>query len=100
MLEELHKLLLELANILKKESEQNWIRAINQMLKKIESALSDGYGHKEAISYVHKTYEAINSGNGSFSDFHIWRDNLADRKRENEHLDKNKRSILELLNKE
>jgi len=100
ILEELNKLLLELADILKRESEQNWIRAVNEMLKKIECALSGECNPEEAINYVRRTYRAINSGNGSFPDFHIWRDNFSDRKKENEYLEKIRNSILELLDRE
>lgn len=99
ILKELNNLLLILVNILKKESEQNWIRAIDKMLKKVESALSGDCDPEQAINYVYSTYKVINSGNGSFSDFYIWRDNFADRKKENEQLEKVKHSILDLLSR-
>ncbi len=99
ILKELDRLLLDLSNILKKESEQNWIRAVERMLKKVECALSGESDPEEVIEYVRKTYKTINSGNGSFSDFHIWRDNFSDRKKENEQLENIKSLILEVLNR-
>lgn len=97
ILEALNKSLLDLAIILEKESEHNWQRAIDEMLKRVECALSGVYDPVEAISYVRKTYMSINSGNGSFGDFYIWRDNFSDRKRENERLEEIKNKILKLL---
>lgn len=96
-LRELHKLFVDLVNILEQESEKNWIHAIKPILERIDYGLSRSCEYEEIINYVSINFKAINAGNGSFSDFYIWRDDFADRKRANLHLATLKNEILILL---
>ena len=87
-----------LKKIMNEENENNWIRGINLI---IESLTPPDYGGKgsadEAVRYVSDTYRNMVSGNGSFSDFFIWRDDFDERVKVNKKLDRLRANIWNLI---
>lgn len=88
----------ELKKIMIRENENNWIRGVNLI---IEALTPPDYGGKgsadEAIKYVEATYRNMVSGNGSFSDFFIWRDDFDEREKANKRLDSVRADIWNLI---
>lgn len=85
--ERLRQLFNCLLTILQREHEANWIRAIHLIVDQLNAA--DGMGKQEldaTLQYVKDTYNSINKGMGSFSDFHIWRDDFEERRHLNQEL--------------
>lgn len=95
---DLLKLFNELKQIMIEENESNWIRGVNLI---IEVLTPPGYGGKEnadeAVRYVSTTYRDMVSGNGSFSDFFIWRDDFDKREIANKKLDSVRSDIWALI---
>lgn len=94
---ELNERFIELREILIREDENNWIKGINVILSKIYFALKDNDDAKETIKSVGNTYFLMNSGNGSFSDYHVWREDFDERVEANEELIKIKSNITDLI---
>lgn len=94
---ELNECFIELREILIREDENNWIRGINLILSTIHFALKDNDDAKETIKSVGNTYFFMNSGNGSFSDFHVWREDFGERVEANQELTKIKSNITDLI---
>jgi hypothetical protein len=76
--------------ILNRESENNWIRGIDLIIENIESQKND----ESLLDYVDNTFRTMLSGNGSFSDFYIWREDREERIRDNNDLEELKISIF------
>jgi len=95
---DLLRLFNELKQIMINENEDNWIRGVNLI---IESLTPPDYGGKgsvdEAVRYVETTYRNMVSGNGSFSDFFIWRDDFDEREKVNRKLDSVRSDIWNLI---
>ncbi|OLF34657.1 MULTISPECIES: hypothetical protein [unclassified Psychrobacter] len=89
---ELNNYFIELRKILIQENENNFIRGIDVILNRIQHSLNYDENAKATIESVGDTYSFMNSGNGSFSDFFIWRENFDERVEVNEVL-------IELRNK-
>ena len=79
------------------ENEDNWIKAINNILNDIQFALDNGQDIQATIRDIRYKYYLINSGNGSFTDFYICRDNLNERVEANKVLEEVKSNIVDLL---
>lgn len=94
---ELNKNFTELREILIREDENNWIRGINIILSRIHFALIDNDDPKETIRSVGNTFSSMNSGNGSFSDFHAWRENFDERVEVNKEFKTIKNNITGLV---
>ena len=94
---ELNRYFLELKNILIQENEDNWIRGINAILNGIQSALKLNKNAKATIISVGDTYSFMNSGNGSFSDFFIWREDFDERLEANKVLTNLRNNITSLI---
>jgi hypothetical protein len=75
----LNMLFNKLKVILLQENEDNFIRGINSILDMIQSSLDCNENSKATIKSVGNTYSFMNSGNGSFSDFFIWREDFNER---------------------
>jgi hypothetical protein len=96
--ERLRQLFSVLASILQREQEINWIRAIHLILDKLNNPDNlNGQKLDTTLEYVRDTYQSINKGMGSFSDFHIWRDNFKERQQANRVLDEILNEIWTLL---
>lgn len=87
----------ELREVLIQENEDNWIRGINTILSTIHFALKDDDDAKETIRNVASTYFFMNSGNGSFSDYYVWREDFDERVECNNAFMEIKNSIANLL---
>lgn len=84
---------IELRNILISEDGENWLPGINLIINDLLNAIEN---NNEAIDFVKSardTYSSINKGNGSFSDFCVWRENFDERKKANQNFDNLKKRI-------
>ncbi|WP_407333308.1 hypothetical protein [Enterovibrio sp. 27052020O] len=96
--EELLKLFVELRKILANENDSNWIRGIDLIIAALSQIdKSEKKDFEETLDYVSETYKSMVSGNGSFADFYIWRDEFKERKKENEKLDVLRSDIWSLV---
>lgn len=73
--------------ILVSEGDGNWIRGVDSIIFSLSPKSISTSSDEEAIRYAESTYKAMFRGNGSFSDFYIWRDDFEERVYENEKLD-------------
>lgn len=96
--EELLKLFIELRKVLASENESNWIRGIDLIITTLSQTNKyEKNDIEKSLEYVSKTYKSMVSGNGSFADFFIWRDEFIERKKENEKLDLLRSNIWSLI---
>ena len=79
----LNELFIQMRDALIKEHEDNWIRGINSILNQINYSLENNENIKDTIKSIGNTYSFMNNGNGSFSDFYIWREDFDERVIEN-----------------
>jgi hypothetical protein len=95
---DLLRLFIELKQVMIRENENNWIRGVNLIIEALSPPEYGGKGSAdEAVRYVENTYRNMVSGNGSFSDFFIWRDDFDDRVKANKELDRIKADIWTLI---
>ena len=73
----------QIRDTLIQENESNWIRGINSILNQINYSLASNEEAKSTIRDIYYSYSLMNRGNGSFSDFYIWREDFAERVIEN-----------------
>ena len=73
----------QIRDILIQENESNWIRGINSILNQINYSLASKEEAKSTIRDIYYSYSLMNRGNGSFSDFYIWREDFDQRVVEN-----------------
>lgn len=90
----LKKLFLRLHQILMDENELNWLPLTQSILSKINDSNAT---EVETFNYIRDSFRKCFAGNGSFSDFNIWRDNFYDRKKLNNELDRVNKEIFKLL---
>ncbi|WP_444943662.1 DUF6966 domain-containing protein [Microbulbifer sp. ZKSA006] len=83
-LQRLRALFSEIRDVLVAEGESNWINGIDLIIRKIDSQDGDC---AEKIKKVSETFESMYAGNGSFSDFMIWRDDFQERKKSNQYFE-------------
>ena len=93
----LNMLFNKLKVILLQENEDNFIRGINSILDMIQSSLEYNENAKATIKSVGNTYFFMNSGNGSFSDFFIWREDFNERVEANKVLTNLRNDITSLI---
>ena len=98
------KLLIEflnLKNILINDGECNWIRGVLSIIEKLRISIhSQGV---ESATYCKEACDAwrlMFSGNGSFSDYHLWHDDYNERVKRNIPLDSIKCNIAKILDSE
>jgi hypothetical protein len=82
----LRELFLELHAIMSAEHETNWIRGVGNIIAILGEADDDPSAARERIDEAHRSYRSMHAGNGSFSDFHIWRESFDERVRANAEL--------------
>ena len=87
----------QIRDILIQENENNWIRGINSILNQINYSLENNEKIKDTIKSIGNTYSFMNNGNGSFSDFYIWREDFDERVIENNNFMKIKNQISKIL---
>ena len=93
----LHEYFIKLKDILINENEGNWIKAINSILNDIQFSLDNEQDVKATIRNIRYKYYLLNSGNGSFTDFYVHRDNFNERVEANKLLDDIKANIVDLI---
>ena len=89
---------LNLKDILVNENEDNWIKAIKNILHDIQLALDNKQDTQATIRDIRYKYYLINSGNGSFTDFFICRDDFNERVEANKVLEEVKSNIVKSNN--
>ena len=87
----------QIRDILIQENESNWIRGINSILNQINYSLASNEEAKSTIRDIYYSYSLMNRGNGSFSDFYIWREDFDERVIENNKFIKIKDEIGSLI---
>ena len=87
----------QIRDILIQENENNWIRGINSILNQINYSLASNEEAKSTIRDIYYSYSLMNRGNGSFSDFYIWREDFDERVIENNKFIKIKDEIGSLI---
>ena len=98
--ETIHKLIplfRALLTVLVAENETNWKRGVELILDALEQPVTGEEDAKKTLHYVESTYKSILGGNGSFSEFFIWRDDFDERERENAKLENIKNEIWVIL---
>ena len=93
----LNELFIQMRDALIQEHEDNWIRGINSILNQINYSLENNENIKDTIKSIGNTYSFMNNGNGSFSDFYIWREDFDERVIENNNFMKIKNQISKIL---
>lgn len=88
----------KLKEILIRENESNWIRGIDAIIENIEWSVNE----KCDAQYYYfvsscDTWKTMDKGNGSFSDYYIWRDDLDERVRLNMILEEIKDKIWDIV---
>jgi hypothetical protein len=74
--------------IVNSEHGKTWSRGIEESIKLLKIANdSEGEFKRERLKDVFSIYNTMNAGSGSFSDFHIWRDNYEERVKANKPLE-------------
>ncbi|MEK6219390.1 MAG: hypothetical protein N2B01_00685 [Psychrobacter cryohalolentis] len=96
-LTELNYYFLKLREILLQEDEHNYIRGINVIINRIQYSLEYNEDAKATIKSVGDTYSFMNSGNGSFSDFFIWKEDFNERVEANKVLTKLRSDITSVI---
>ena len=84
----LRQLFLQLHAIMAAERERNWIRGVSHIVAVLDEAESNPGVAADRISEAHRSYRSMNAGNGSFSDFHVWRENLEERQKASAELNR------------
>lgn len=88
----------ELKEIMINENEDNWIKGINAIILSLTPPEYGGqYDIEKGLLYTIDTYTSIEAGNGSFSDFYIWRENFDERRLANEQLSNIKNEIWKII---
>ena len=93
----LNELFIQMRGVLIQEHEDNWIRGINLILNQIDYSLASNEDAKSTIRDIYYSYGSMNGGNGSFSDFYIWREDFDERVIENNNFMKIKNQISKIL---
>ncbi|ETS33646.1 hypothetical protein BB987_14870 [Photorhabdus temperata] len=100
-IEKAEKLLIlftSLRKIMYNDGEKNWIRGIENIIALLTPPDYGGIENAEiAIKEVDYTYSSMLRGNGSFSDYFIWRDDFDERVKANEEFDRIKNEIGDML---
>jgi hypothetical protein len=81
-------LFLDLHAIMSAEHERNWIRGVGSIIAILGEAEDDPSAARERIDEAHQSFRSMNGGYGTFSDFHIGRDNFDERFKANAELKK------------
>jgi hypothetical protein len=90
----------KLRGILVAERDDNWVRGVEAIIEKLEWSLNDRC--IEPYTYYSDacdTWKSMYKGNGSFSDYYIWRDDFNERNRLNDDLDNIKDNIWNEVNR-
>ncbi len=70
------------------EHEKNWIRGVGNIIAILQEVEENSSEAAILVSEARQSYRSMNAGNGSFSDFHIWRDDFEERVEANKDLSK------------
>lgn len=89
----------ELKAILIRENEDNWIRGIDSIIEKLEWSMNNKCNNPDYFFYSScDTWKTMDAGNGSFSDYYIWRDDFDERFRLNKIYQEIKDKIWDIVN--
>jgi len=82
----LRALFLQLHAIMLAEREANWMRGISHIIAVLGEVESDPSVASQRIEEARQSYRSMTAGNGSFSDFHVWREDFDERVKTNREL--------------
>ena len=82
-----------LIEIMKNDGEKNWIRGIEEIYEGLKTI------NTKPLSEIAYSYRLMNSGNGSFMDYFIWKEDFNERVKANECFKKLTTEIWDILNK-
>ncbi|MFY0403623.1 hypothetical protein V8Z79_03420 [Pantoea dispersa] len=89
----------KLRDILISEKEINWIRGVESIIEKLEWSNDNRCNDPESFFYsACDTWKTMDKGNGSFSEYYIWRDDFDERVRLNKIYQKIKDNIWDIVN--
>lgn len=92
LIEQLNKII----EIMEGENESNWIRAMKIIKNHLaETVTSNEVNEIENLKAAFDIWRTIHAGNGSFSEFYIWRDDFNERENQNLHFENIKMNIWE-----
>ena len=96
LIEQLNKII----EIMEGENESNWIRAMKIIKNHLaETVTSNEVNEIENLKAAFDIWRVIHAGNGSFSDFYIWRDDFNERENQNLNFENIKTNIWEAFRK-
>ena len=89
----------KLRDILISEKEINWIRGVESIIEKLEWSNGNRCDDPECFfNSACDTWKTMDKGNGSFSEYFIWRDDFDERVRLNKIYQKIKDNIWDIVN--
>ncbi len=92
------KTLGSIVQMLSLEEECNWIKSFKRSYGYVCAAIDAEVSDQEALFHMKDHISSIWKGNGSFSDFHIWRDDFDERCQINDEFSLLINHLRELLN--
>lgn len=95
-LTDLRLLFEELKEILKAENGENWLPGVDAVLERLDFT-SKAPPKVDVIQEVISIFRTMNSGQGGFSDFFLWRDDFEERVAANAHFKGLKSKIWAIL---
>lgn len=94
---QIESLLRELINILSAEHEKNWVAGLRGLISDVESVKRGNISIDEGLREIAYNYRLMAIGSGSFSDWHVWRDDFSQRISANQRLDEVRRNLWNAL---
>lgn len=82
----------DLIEIMNRDGERNWIRGIKDIHEDLQM-------NNKPLSEIAYSYRLMNSGNGSFSEYFVWKEEIDERIKANDYLNKLTKQIWDILNK-
>ncbi len=75
----IRKTLKGIVDLLCLEEESNWVKSFKRSYRHACAAIDAEVSYEDALIHMKGHIVSICQGNGSFSDFHIWRENFDER---------------------
>lgn len=96
---DLQSLFEEIHGLLIREKEDDWIRGVRSILNMLKDSGNENIDIDEVYKKVKTSYRSMNSGQGSFADFMIWRDDFDEREKINKKFSRLADDAWEILNR-
>ena len=99
VIDDLKNIFEDIYKIFIREKEDNWIRGIKIILSHLQEAENDNPDLDKIYVNVRTSYRSMNSGQGSFADFMIWKDDFDERAKVNQEFSVLANRAWEILEK-